>query len=389
MGKQTKRKHTEARKPEDDRNNVAFYKKKTDTNSKNEDIEHHKVITEQQEEKTREVDEGKTWSQVAGRNVKNVERRAEMSAKRTTKISPEFKRNQTGYDRIVVTPTHFNKKQFKGFISDEEAVIISNAIGLATLNNHHGTSFYRSENDVLYITYKLKRNLSQQEIADSVNKYFWFDKESKVGNLDQISGQVVHPPMGADSDDDEEESVGQHVYQPAQVDDTKEVKIDGCNYEISEPEIRRWIELYGEIKSEIKEVAIPGDKEEGPVGTGSYMVQVKLNRSIPHILPINGLKVKFTYNGVKKQCKNCYEYHKERRTGDQTNKKTYSCEKRTYDQYVEIFKENNPRIMKSIMEHRNEVASGESDESTDDYNDDENTPEINIHYSFNYDINLS
>ena len=145
MGKQTKRKHTEARKPEDDRNNVAFYKKKTDTNSKNEEIEHHKVITKQQEEKTRDVDDGKTWSQVAGRNVVNVERRAETSAKRTTKISPEFKRNQTGYDRIVVTPTHFNKKQFKGFISDEEAVIISNSIGLTTLNNHHGTSFYRSE----------------------------------------------------------------------------------------------------------------------------------------------------------------------------------------------------------------------------------------------------
>ena len=121
--------------------------------------------------------------------------------------------------------------------------------------------------------------------------------------------------------------------------------------------------------------------------------QIKFGKSAknttPHILPINGLKVKFTYNGVKKQCKNCYEYHKERRTGDQTNKKTYSCEKRTYDQYVEIFKENNPRIMKSIMEHRNEVASGESVESTDDYNYDENTPEINIDYSFNYDINLS
>ena len=113
MEKQTKRKRTEARKPEDDRNNVAFYKKKTDTNSKNEEIEHHKVITKQREEKTQDVDDGKTWSQVAGRNVVNVERRVETSAKRTTKISPEFKRNQTGYDRIVVTPTHFNKSSSK------------------------------------------------------------------------------------------------------------------------------------------------------------------------------------------------------------------------------------------------------------------------------------
>ena len=57
--------------------------------------------------------------------------------------------------------------------------------------------------------------------------------------------------------------------------------------------------MYGVIKSEIKEVAIPGDQEGSLVGTGSYKVQVKLNRSIPHILPINGLKVKFSYNGVK------------------------------------------------------------------------------------------
>ena len=45
--------------------------------------------------------------------------------------------------------------------------------------------------------------------------------------------------------------------------------------------------------------------------------------------------------------------------------------------------------MNPIMEHQNEVASGESVESTDDYYDDENTPEIDIDYSFNYDIILS
>ena len=62
---------------------------------------------------------------------------------------------------------------------------------------------------------------------------------------------------------------------------------------------------------------------------------------------------------MKKQCKNCYEYHKERRTGDQKNKRTYSCQKKTNDQYVEIIKENNPGIIKSIMEHRNDVAAGD------------------------------
>ena len=35
-------------------------------------------------------------------------------------------------------------------------------------------------------------------------------------------------------------------------DATKDVKIDGCNYKISEKQIRDWIEVYGEIRSEIK-----------------------------------------------------------------------------------------------------------------------------------------
>ena len=99
--------------------------------------------------------------------------------------------------------------------------------------------------------YKLKQNLTQQEIAESVGKYFWFNKESRVGNLHKISGQVFHPPMGDDFEENEEKSVGQHVYEVTQIDDTKELKTDGCNYEISEPEIRRGIELYGMIKSEI------------------------------------------------------------------------------------------------------------------------------------------
>ena len=34
------------------------------------------------------------------------------------------------------------------------------------------------------------------------------------------------------------------------LDDTKEVKIDGCNYELSESKITDWLEHYGTIKSD-------------------------------------------------------------------------------------------------------------------------------------------
>ena len=81
--------------------------------------------------------------------------------------------------------------------------------------------------------------MSLQEISKSINKYYWFDKESRAGNLDHISGQVVHPPMEDDVDNEEESfktlSLSLHS---RNLDDTKELRIDGCNYEISERELK-------------------------------------------------------------------------------------------------------------------------------------------------------
>ena len=79
------------------------------------------------------------------------------------------------------------------------------------------------------------------------------------------------------------------------LDDTKEIKIDGCIYELSKSEITCWIEQYGEIKSELEEIKISGDTDGSLVGTGSYIVKVKLKRLIPNVLPMHGLKVKCSY----------------------------------------------------------------------------------------------
>ena len=290
----------------------------------------------------------------------------------------------------MATPTHFNSKLFDGFISEQEAETISDAIGLKELDNHHGTTFYRCERGVLYITYKLKQNMTQCEISEGINKYFWFEKESKAGNLDKISGRIIHPPMEDEKEENQREPDGHLTYgQPSgNLDDTKELKIDGCNYEISEQEICRWVELYGEIKSEIKEVATQNEQGGSPVGTGSYTLKVKLKRAIPHILPINVLRVKCTYSGVKKQCKNCYEYHKESKTGEFSNKKTYKCEKKSYDQYVELFKQNNPRIVRIILNYRKEKEeSREQEEIKSEYTGDTDTDCDVIDYSFNYENN--
>ena len=80
---------------------------------------------------------------------------------------------------------------------------------------------------------KLKQTMSKHEITNTLNKYFWFEKESKAGNIDTISGHVVHPPMGDNRDGIERDLLGNATYgaNSGNVDDTKKLRIDGCNYE--------------------------------------------------------------------------------------------------------------------------------------------------------------
>ena len=52
------------------------------------------------------------------------------------------------------------------------------------------------------------------------------------------------------------------------LDDTKELRIDGYNYQLRELEITNWISQYGEIRSELEEIAISGETDRSAVGTG-------------------------------------------------------------------------------------------------------------------------
>ena len=137
----------------------------------------------------------KSWSEMAGVNMKKFATEKSPQKRKPTKINPEFELESTGYDRIIIVSTHFNNKPFKDYIADEKAIIINMAISLDKLDNLHRTSFHRSEEDVLYIVYKLKQNMSIHEIYKSIHQFFWFDKTSKDVRLDKISGWVVYPPM--------------------------------------------------------------------------------------------------------------------------------------------------------------------------------------------------
>ena len=46
------------------------------------------------------------------------------------------------------------------------------------------------------------------------------------------------------------------------------------------------------------------------IGTRNYLLLITLKKLIPTILPTFGLKITVSYDGIKKQCKMCFSYHK-------------------------------------------------------------------------------
>ena len=142
---------------------------------------------------------------------------------------------------------------------------------------------------------------------------------------------------------------------------------------LTESQIRSWIDLYGEIKSDFVEEA-EEDKEDGSsAGTGAYLVSVKLLARIPNMIPMFGQKITISHEGIAVICKKCYYYHK----------KGVECSKRGWQDYVSEFKADHPRIMEMMFEV-GDVIFGKQEEGTEKENyepnfKDEETDETNEH----------
>ena len=292
----------------------------------------------------------KTWATVASSAVAVQGTTTTTTLmKSVTRISPLFEREEksvqrngllTAYDRIVVSPTHFNNGKFGGYITFEDSEVIRAAIGIQN-EDFHGTTFDRSSSGELSITFRLSREVCGEKIKRELNSHFWFEKWSKDGILNKIRGCVIYPfPVG--EFDNEEENV-----RPSK--DIKEVKIEGSNYELKEKQILTWLQNYGSVESVLEEEAIQlGEGSETVlVGTGTYIVQVRLKRRIPNVLPMQGKRIRIWYHGVKYQCPACYGYHKNEQRCDK---------KLSFESYTTELKKNNPDLpnqMFSLEEEEN------------------------------------
>lgn len=53
------------------------------------------------------------------------------------------------------------------------------------------------------------------------------------------------------------------------MDNSNEVRINRCYYELNKLEIKKWIKQYGVVTSELEEIVNPSDSDGKTVGTGS------------------------------------------------------------------------------------------------------------------------
>ena len=98
-------------------------------------------------------------------------------------------------------------------------------------------------------------------------------------------------------------------------DGSKVVKIEGCEYRVTEDEILHWLSHYGEVTSKLEEDVFRDEVATDGVGdgtnrTGNYTVLMKLERPIPQLLPMCGRRVKIYHSGIQKLCTNCFGSHK-------------------------------------------------------------------------------
>ena len=259
-------------------------------------------------------------------------KKQENAKPRAAPIEPLFGFHQEGAwrDEIEVEIQTKNKKRFTGTITPTEAKhsIYIKALGFEDHTNFDGVRInYKGK---LVVTFKLIQPINIDEL-DAI-EHFDFVRTSTVNGkrFDDVIGcrirGIRYRPLMISSYDTAPKNDGSKV-----------VKIEGCEYRVTEDEILNWLSHYGEVTSKLEEdvfrdeVATDGIGE-GTNRTGNYTVLMKLERPIPQLLPMCGRRVKIYHSGIQKLCTNCFGSHK---------KSQCTNEKIPWINYVQSFVEEN------------------------------------------------
>jgi hypothetical protein len=115
---------------------------------------------------------------------------------------------------------------------------------------------------------------------------------------------------------------------------TKQIRIEGWHYRLSEVQIRSWLGIYRVVRGDVAEEAIKDPTNGTLLGTGTYLTKIELTKRLPNMIPMYGLRVTMSHYGISKICKKCFNYHK----------REIGCVKRSWNDYVSQFKAENESI---------------------------------------------
>jgi hypothetical protein len=265
------------------------------------------VVTDSEDEysQANENENENPWEEA---NVNKSKIRQPKEDGRTTEpeLKPLFNYVQDGAmrDEIEVEILTKNNRKFTGSVTPLEAKydIYIKALQFENHDNFDGVRInYKGK---LVVTFKLIQPINIDEL-DAYER-FEFKRSSTV------NGKKVEDVIGC-------KIKGIRYRQPtvSEFDNVKQddgerlVKIEGCEYRVSEDEILAWLSLYGEVKSELREDCFRDENQStGHNRTGNYSILVKLEREIPQLLPMQGRRIKMYHAGIQKLCTHCFGPHK-------------------------------------------------------------------------------
>ena len=219
-------------------------------------------------------------------------------------------------DEITIECQTLNGRPFKGTLTFNEAV---DSIFVEIL----GFSF-----DDLYsvrMRYSgcpiVKFKLKNQTNIDDLRSVEHFNLERRPSNTNEID-IICCKVLGI-------RGIQSVPHYDGSENDVRWVKIEGCEYLLTEDEIKQGLEPFGELLTPIREdICDDSDSERERKGNGTYSVKMKLTAPIPQFLPMHGRRIRIYHTGITKLCSNCYGRHTRRQCRN---------EKRQWIEYVRDF----------------------------------------------------
>ena len=210
-------------------------------------------------------------------------------------------------DEIIVGIDTLDDEPYKGTITVRKAVR-EIFLGTMEFSKEALASVSIGYNKGRIVTFKLVDKFDIDQLASIEEFTFVRQGQKKDGTIfDQKLGckiRGIRKPNSRPMQDNTENQ-------------TRWVKIEGCEYRVEKDELLTWMNYLGDTISEITEDRVnlddeSGSDEENPgfsVGTGIYSVKMRITRDLPQFVPICGKRIRLYYRDIPKICTQCFGRH--------------------------------------------------------------------------------